>query len=855
MSTDRGLPRQLIRTLVLGLLGLALAVPFSAPDGTGMQWDELVLGCVAVSSGWTAFRRIRLMDRAAARPWYPLLVAAACFAVAQFLAGSFPGPEFDGFGIDDVVLFVGATAPLVTCALLARRVVRTRWSALVVDGLLTATALLVVTEVLRTPLVNPAGAPEDLRSLVLSYGAYTAVMLGGAGALCTVSTRALRRSATTMIGAVAAQAGASACEAMAIVAPSPLWTAGSDTAVALALLLCPLAVHQAPLRVADRSARASAPVVGVAGMALVVVAMAGLPLALALALAADQPLSAAAELGCGAVFALTALRLLLRIREDAGMSEDLVRSEEDFRELVESSSDGVAIMDDAYRLLFTSPAARSLLGIDGGHEDITLLDLVRPEDRAAVHAATEETPAGSGPPLHLGVIGADGEPRELEVTSSERPGSGRRVLYLRDVTTRRRRERELERLAYTDHLTRLPNRAVLFQELGATTSAERCLLVLDMDGFKAVNDGAGHEAGDQLLVEVARRLNTVVRDTDLVARLGGDEFAVVLTGDLTEAEDVAGRIVQVMAMPYRVDGAVFAVGASVGIAVLGSGGGQLAFREADAALRRAKAAGKGCVRVAGGKSSDTGPAEDFYPHRAEGAMRLRLDGAVGPDGRLELVHALPVWGHAELGILDGTDIWLASERHGRSADLQRWLIREACAAAAGLTDPRLGVVVSLPAGHVTVDGLAEQVAAELADSGLDPARLVVSFTEETLLTAPAGLVGELAAIRGAGVRLCLDDYGMGYSLYALLARISLDLVRVDVGRLAGSQDSGHAMQVLAAIVRTTEHFGIDVVAGGITSQELRDAAVAAGVQLLHGRALPHDLAADDVAGLLAPASA
>ncbi|MGY2126942.1 diguanylate cyclase domain-containing protein [Blastococcus sp. SYSU DS0617] len=847
-----GLPRGLGWTLTLGLVGLAFAVPYSAPDGTGMQWDELVLGSIALSSAWMAFRRIRLMDRVAARPWWPPLVGALCFAVAQFLAGLFPGPAFDGFGVDDVLLFAGATSPLITCALLARRVIRTRWSALVVDGLLTTTALLVVTEVLRTPLVGPAGAPEDLRSLVLAYGGYAAVMLGGAGALCTVSTQALRRGATTMIGAVAAQATASACEAMAIVTPSALWTAGSDLAVATALLLSTLAVHQAPLRMADRTARASAPVVGAAGVALVVVAMAGLPVALGLAVAADQPLSGAAELGCCAVFALMALRLVLRIREDGRMTEDLVRSEEDFRELVEASSDGIAIMDGDYRLLFTSPAARTLLGIDGGDEDVTLLELVRPEDRTALRAATEDSPAGTGSPLHLGVLGADGEPRELEATSSERPGSGRRVLYLRDVTSRRRRERELERMAYTDHLTRLPNRAVLFQELGATTSAERCLLVLDMDGFKAVNDGAGHQAGDQLLVEVARRLHTVVRDTELVARLGGDEFAVVVTGTLTEAEDVATRIVRVMAMPYRVDGAVFAVGASVGIAVLGSGGGQLAFREADAALREAKAAGKGCIRIAGaGREENPVPVADYYEHRAEGAMHLRLDGAFGPDRRLELVHALPAWTHAELGTLDGTDIWTSSERHGRSADLQRWLIQHACAAAAELPDPRVGVVVSLPAGHVTVDGLAAEVAAALTDSGLEPARLVVSFTEETLLTAPAALVGELESIRASGVRLCLDDYGMGYSLYALLARIPLDLVRVDLGRLAAAQDLGHARQVLAAIVRTTDGFGIDVVAGGISSPELHEAATAAGVLLLHGRALPHDFAPEDVADLLA----
>ena len=119
-----------------------------------------------------------------------------------------------------------------------------------------------------------------------------------------------------------------------------------------------------------------------------------------------------------------------------------------------------------------------------------------------------------------------------------------------------------------------------------------------MDGFKAVNDVAGHEAGDQLLVEVARRLHTVVREDDLVARLGGDEFAVLVTGSVVEAEEVAQRVVDVLAMPHRTGEWAFAVGASVGVAELGAAGGQVAFREADAALRAAKQAGKGCVRLA-----------------------------------------------------------------------------------------------------------------------------------------------------------------------------------------------------------------------------------------------------------------
>jgi diguanylate cyclase (GGDEF)-like protein/PAS domain S-box-containing protein len=663
MNRAGGIPREVRWTVALGLIGLAFAVPFSAPDGTGMQWDELVLACVAARSAWSVRRLIGGMDPAVARPWWVVGVGATLFMTSQLLAGLFPGPEFDAFGIDDVILLAGATSPLITCALLARRVRRTRWAALVLDGAVVTVALLVVTEILRTPLVNPADAPDDLRSLVLAYGGYAAVMLGGAGALCTVSTAALRRSATVMMGAVACQAAAACAEAMAIVAPSVLWVAMSDVAVAVGLQAVVLAATHAPKARSDRSARATAPQVSPWGMALVVIAMFGVPLAVGQSLLQGRAVTNAADVGIAVVLALIAVRLGLRIREDGRLTEDLVRNEEDFRSLVESSSDGVAIVDDELRLLFTSPAARDMLGLvaDGEH-DCSLLDLIEPEDRALVRASIEDGGDG-GPVLHFRVTRGEGETGELEATTSVRAGSDRRVLYLRDVTTRRSRERELERMAYTDHLTGLPNRAQLFEDMAAPATAPRCLLVLDLDGFKAVNDVAGHEAGDQLLVEVARRLHTVVREDDLVARLGGDEFAVLVTGSIGEAAEVAQRVVDVLGLPHRVSDWTFAVGASVGVASLDVAGGQMAFREADTALRTAKQAGKGCVRLADQDVPGIVPEGlDLDAVIAEGRFTVRLDAACDRDGRIDLVHGVPVWEHAVHGTVRGQDLWGGAER-------------------------------------------------------------------------------------------------------------------------------------------------------------------------------------------------
>jgi diguanylate cyclase (GGDEF)-like protein/PAS domain S-box-containing protein len=840
------IPRSIRVAVLLGLAGLAAAVPFSNPDGTGMQWDELVLGAAATWVCWTLVRLSRPMATPAARPWRVMAVGAALFATAEWLQGAFPGPTFDGFGVDDVVLFAGACSPLVTCALLALRVSRTRWTALVVDGLMITLGLFVVSEVVSTPGIRPDDAPADLRSLVLMYGGYAAVMLGAAGVLCTVATRALRRSVSLMMGAVACQACAAVCEAMAILAPHPLWTAGSDVAVLLGLLLPLHAAGEAPLRDAGRGARAAAPQVSAAGMSLVVLGVLALPFALGLSLLAHQPLSSLAEVGCAVVFVLVAARIVLRIREDGRVSEDLVRNEEDFRDLVEASSDGVAIVDADARLLFTSPAARNLLDIvpDAEHE-ISLLGLFAGADRERLAAALR-----SGASAHVTLTTGDGTTRELEVVISERPGRDRHVVFLRDVTSRRRRERELERMAYTDHLTGLPNRVVLFQELGdaAALPGRRCLLVLDLDGFKEVNDSAGHEAGDHLLVEVARRLHTVVRADDLVARLGGDEFAVLVTGTLDESVEVARRVVDALGLPHRAGDRTFAIGASVGVAVVGAGGGQQAFRHADAALRRAKQAGKGCVRVA---HDDVALAAaggcDLAGALAEGAMTLRFDTACAPDGRPSLAHVVPVWQHPSLGSVRGVELWTAAAQQGATRVLLDWLLRWSCTSVSALD---VGLVVSLAPGQVAPDGLADLVTAALEDSGFPGSRLVLSFTEETLMTSSAALVPELEAVRALGVRLCLDNYGMGQSLFGLMARVELDVVRADLAALSVRDDSERALRILDAIAHITSGFGLSVIAGGVSSEEIRETVARAGVQLLHGRAMPRDLDAAALAQLL-----
>ncbi|MEU2348305.1 diguanylate cyclase [Modestobacter sp. NPDC049651] len=838
--------------LVLAVVAVltALCVPVS-PHGAVPQWDDLVLGLYSGLAAVLVVRRTRRLEAGARGPWWALAVAAGLFCVACLTTSLTPG-AFGAASPGDLVLAVAALCPLVACGLLARRVRGSHWPALVLDGLAVTVALLVVTHTLLVgPAVRSGGVPADLRPVVIGYGTYTAVAVGLAAALCTVSARALRRAATATLAATGFIGVAAAAMAAHVLHSADAWQLLIDLATLLALHHGVRAVAEAPPGPLGARRADTEPVVSVTGLAITVGSLVGLPVTVVAHLLLGRTPSALETAGCAAVVVLLLARSALRIRDSGRMSADLLRSEEDFRGLVESSSDGVAIVDADLRLLFTSPAARTLLGLPTAGAHRSLLDLVPTEDRARVERELTEAVGEATPALHLRVLPPAGEPRDLEVTHHERPGSGRRVLHLRDVTTRRRRERELERMAYTDHLTGLPNRAMLFQELAVPARGDRCLLVLDLDGFKAVNDTAGHEAGDLLLVEVARRLQGLVRAEDLVARLGGDEFAVLVTGDVDEAVEAAQRVVEWLGRPYRVGGRTFVVGASVGLTGVRPGGGQLAFREADSALRAAKQAGKGCWRVHDGdRAALAATSSDVAAALAAGEVQLRYDlVADGASGTVYGAHASAVWAHPQLGLLPPAELWAAAERQGRGAELQQWYLRQACAEIAAIDD-QATVGVDLPAGQVHADELPGEVTAALAGAGMAPRRLALCFSEEVLQTSSAAFVPALHVIREAGVHLCLTDYGMGSTLWSHLARLPLDTVRIDVRELAAPGDLERQLKVLAAIEASAAAFDVWPVASEVADADLYAAIRARGDMAVQGPVLPTGLTAGGVAAAL-----
>jgi diguanylate cyclase (GGDEF)-like protein len=400
----------------------------------------------------------------------------------------------------------------------------------------------------------------------------------------------------------------------------------------------------------------------------------------------------------------------------------------------------------------------------------------------------------------------------------------------------------LERQAQSDPLTGLANRTLFLRRVEA--SLERgagmaTVLFLDLDDFKAINDRAGHGAGDAVLVAAAGRIEASVRPGDIAARMGGDEFAVLLEDvDDHHGEQVAGRILDLLAEPVVVEGEELWVRSSVGIATAAAGSvgsGELLHR-ADVAMYRAKQAGKSQLRVwlpemhVAGEGAPTGR-EELADALRRGEVVAHFQPIVSlADGSEVAAEALARWRHPRLGLL-GAGSFVPDAEGDLAAAVDREVLFQACAAAAR---------GELPAVHVNLAALdAGTVRDVLESTGLDPARLVLELSERALAAAP--LEG-LAALRTIGVRIAVDDFGSGRHGVELLRSRPVDILKIARPFVDGAGRAEHDRAVLSMIVELGAMFGLQVVAQGIEREDQREALAELGCELgqgyLLGRPLP-----------------
>ena len=424
------------------------------------------------------------------------------------------------------------------------------------------------------------------------------------------------------------------------------------------------------------------------------------------------------------------------------------------------------------------------------------------------------------------------------------------VGMLQDVTDHRALQEELVYRAYHDPLTGLANRARLRERTAAALGepgdrADRlAVLVLDLDGFKLVNDSAGHTVGDALLVQVAARLQHATRGSDLVARLGGDEFAVLLddVGGDADATRVAERIVESLGRPFVVHGTTAVVGVSVGIARGGltdqappDGTASLEpvdalLRDADLALYAAKARGKGQAVV-----FEPGMHASAVERVAlEAAMRRGLeDGefflAYQPivhlaTGALAGVESLVRWRAPDRGVVSPAQFIPVAEETGLIRPLGRWVLEEACrqgaawiAAAPGA--PAFSVTVNVSGRQLQQPGFVAEVEAALATSGFPAERLVIELTESSVVHHPDVARRRLTALKALGVRVAIDDFGTGYSALSYLRQFPIDVLKIDKSFVDEIAGGGQPAALAAAIVALGEALSLRTVAEGVETAE------------------------------------
>lgn len=408
----------------------------------------------------------------------------------------------------------------------------------------------------------------------------------------------------------------------------------------------------------------------------------------------------------------------------------------------------------------------------------------------------------------------------------------------RDITDRKLYEAEIERLAYTDPLTGLANRRRLY-DVGQKTltssepQTQAALIYLDLDRFKPINDTLGHDAGDELLIQVAARLRACIRKGDVLARLGGDEFAILLAeGSLVDAEMVASRILVALAQPFYLRGQTIQLGSSLGIATTMAAKtpfNQL-LAQADIAMYRAKSQGRGNYVV-----FDTVMYAEALSRR-EFEMDLRQ---VIEQEQLRIYYqpiislftyrvlgfeAVVRWQHPQRGLLAAADFLMIAEELGLSLPIERWVIRQACHRIAKwqrryLTNAPLMVSINLSGKQLAQPDLVNYLEALLRKTRLTASNLMLEITEDIVIQQPELAITVLSQIRRLGIQIGLDDFGTGYSSLSYLHRFPVDVLKIDHSFIKAMNPDNKNSEIVRSIVMLAHSLDIRTVAEGIETME------------------------------------
>ncbi len=564
----------------------------------------------------------------------------------------------------------------------------------------------------------------------------------------------------------------------------------------------------------------------------------------------------------------------LQLRNEAlqHQEHELRTQNERFDAALNNMSHGLCMVDNKERIIVFNARFAQLFGLDSSVEPGATLGglleqaTVRPWRNAeALRQILIEQQELMRNRQHFTFIQEQSDGQTFAVSHQPMSNGGWVATY-EDITERRQAESQIAYMAHHDALTDLANRVLFRQQLEQALNEARrekmlvAVLCLDLDRFKDVNDSLGHETGDTLLQAVAARLRSCIRSHDVVARLGGDEFAILqIVSDPQECATLATRICEAIGMPYDLEGQEIVIGTSIGIAVAAEGdlSPDHLLKQADLALYRAKAEGRGVYRF-------------FEPEmdeqlQARRALEMDLRKAL-PNKEFELFfqpqiniraneisgfEALLRWRHPERGLVPPNEFIPVAEDIGLISSVGDWVLEQACMAATHWPK-NIKVAVNLSPVQFRNRTLVQSVGRALARSGLAPERVELEITESVLLQDNEVTVATLHQLRRLGVRIAMDDFGTGYSSLSYLRSFPFDKIKIDQSFVREMSSRADCLAIVRSIAGLGASLGMTTVAEGVETEDQFLQISAAGCTEVQGyyfgkpkpaRELSHSLAA------------
>jgi len=564
---------------------------------------------------------------------------------------------------------------------------------------------------------------------------------------------------------------------------------------------------------------------------------------------------------------LGAISLSEDITERRVLTETLCESEARYRALFGHSIDAILLTRPGGAILAANDAACRLL--DYGEEELRaigrddIVDGTDPRAEALLRAGDRDGASHGEARLRR----KDGALVPVEFACApfrDRNGEACASLIIRDITDRKRAEEHIEYLAYHDELTGIPNRAYFhraFEHALATTQRYglRCALMLvDLDRFKNINDTIGHEAGDQLLKQVAARLRACLRDSDVIARLGGDEFVILMMQDASSVESVnavALKILEATSRPLVIDDQEFLITASIGISTYPHDGSdmQTLLKNSDVAMYRAKESGKnGFQYFSPEMNVHTRERLSIESALRRGLERKEFTVHFQPKVRVSTrtvagMEALVRWRNPKKGLMQPSEFIPIAEETGIVVQIGDWVLQEACRQAQLLRESghvSLRVSVNLSVRQLFDQGFAQRVANILKQTGFPEESLELEITESMVMRDAERAVKLLRALRDTGVRLAIDDFGTGYSSLAYLKRFPIGCVKIDRSFIRDLPDDRDDASITRGIIAMAHNMKLDVVAEGVETPEQLEFLHAYGCDEIQGFLFSEPLAAD-----------